>query len=222
MKIQRESGHCVCVFIYISVRLKRCLGCLQACWADLCVCVLACPLSVFTSVSWFPISACVDVRSLQSRGEQRLLSVIRLHQWVCSHSPLSPACLPLPLFSLPLSSWFKESLQLCVIQASSCGTATHQLSSSTLLLFSSFLLHHLLTGGAARLVHTHTQTTPQEAEGHVTTSARCLKSNPEHASSPASIPLLLLLLLHNTTHTSESATHGHQSRQKRVLISRTN
>lgn len=73
----------------------------------------------------------------------RLLSLIRLQKWVCSLSPLSPACLPLPpsnsfclphfllLLCLSLSGF--RSLKVCVIQASPSGTATDHLSRSLIL-----------------------------------------------------------------------------------------
>lgn len=63
-------------------------------------------------------------------------SLIRLQKWVCSLSPLSPACLPLPLcLSLSLPFWLQRA-EACVIQASSSGTRTDHLSSACLYSFS--------------------------------------------------------------------------------------
>lgn len=97
--------------------------------------------------------------------KQRLVngsSLIRLQKWVCSHSPLSPVCLPLLLslsnsfclshslltlcLCLSLPFWLQRA-EACVIQASSSGTTTDHLSLACLYSSASLSLSfHLSTG----------------------------------------------------------------------------
>lgn len=87
---------------------------------------------------------CTNLWPLELEVSSRLLSLIRLQKWVCSLSPLSPACLPLPrplsnsfclpqfLLPLRLSLSGYRSLKVCVIQASPSGNATDHLSPALL------------------------------------------------------------------------------------------
>lgn len=87
---------------------------------------------------------CTNLWPLELEVSSWLLSLIRLQKWVCSLSPLSPACLPLPrplsnsfclpqfLLPLRLSLSGYRSLKVCVIQASPSGNATDHLSPALL------------------------------------------------------------------------------------------
>lgn len=56
------------------------------------------------------VIVCTCLWTLQLEVSRRLLSLIRLQRWVCSLSPLSPTCLPLPLILSP--SLFSPAMSL--------------------------------------------------------------------------------------------------------------
>lgn len=105
------------------------MRCVVSCQNALNSCLSPChsAFPLLNAVEWFNV--CVHMSLALSK--QRLAagcSLIRLQKWVCLLSPLSPACLPLPLsvslafFSL--SPYWLQRPVVCVIQSSSSGSTT--------------------------------------------------------------------------------------------------
>lgn len=64
-------------------------------------------------VLYLYVYVCTCLWPSEAEVSARLLPLIRLQKWVCSLSPLSPACLPLPLSnSFCLSLTFSPSVSL--------------------------------------------------------------------------------------------------------------
>lgn len=78
-------------------------------WSHFCLC-----LCFFLCVQFYGrgcVYVCVHVPGPYKQRLENGYSLIRLQKWVCSLSPLSPACLPLPL-SLSNSFCLSQSLPL--------------------------------------------------------------------------------------------------------------